>query len=84
MDKEVMEQFEIIQQIVGKGKGALNTSEVAKLLGVSCSTIDAWRKQGIGITYLKPNLKLEADKSRVLYPVIEVAKWIVRNSVKTA
>lgn len=79
-----MEQFEIIQQIVGKGKGALSTSDVAKLLGVSCSTIDAWRKQGVGISYLKPNLKVEGDKSRILYSVLEISKWIVKNSIKTA
>lgn len=84
MEKCLIDQLELIERIVGKGKGALNTSEVASLLGVSCSTIDGWRKQGIGIGYMKPNSKSENDKSRVLYPTIEVAKWILKNSVKTA
>lgn len=84
MEKCLIDQLELIERIVGKGKGALNTSEVASVLGVSSSTVDSWRKQGIGIGYMKPNGKLENDKSRVLYPTIEVAKWMIKNSINTA
>lgn len=84
MEKELADQIELIERVVGKKKGVLNTSEVAKVLGVSNSTVDGWRTGGVGIPYIKPNMKSEKDKSRVLYPVIEIAKWIIKNMVKTA
>jgi predicted site-specific integrase-resolvase len=83
MDKDVLEQLEMIQRIVGNDKGVLNTSEAAKLLGISPSTLDTWRKQGIGVPYLKPNMKADRDKARVMYSILDIAKWILNQKVKT-
>jgi DNA-binding transcriptional regulator YiaG len=83
IDKDLLVQIEAIQKIVGKDKIAINTSELAALLGVSSSTVDGWRKTGKGISYLKPNSKSPNDKARVLYPIVYVAKWIIVHTVQT-
>jgi len=110
MTKEIEEQLEIIEWALEKRKITLNTSEVAKIIGVSSSTIDNWREEGCGIEYLKPyddcmqekggntsgiknlntNTNFKEDKkgkkskSRVLYPTLNVAKWLIKKPVKTA
>lgn len=84
MDKAIEEQFEFIVRILGKRKGALNTSELAAILGVSSSTIDGWRKSGRGVEYIKPAGQGDGEKGRVLYPTLYVAKWLVKQTIKTA
>jgi hypothetical protein len=84
MDKAIEEQFEVIVRILGKRKGALNTSELAVILGVSSSTIDGWRKSGCGVEYIKPAGQGSGEKGRVLYPTLCVARWLVQNTIKTA
>ncbi len=83
MDKAIEEQFEFIVKILGKRKGALNTAELAAILGVSSSTIDGWRKSGCGVEYIKPASKGNGDKARVLYPLINVCRWMVKHTIKT-
>jgi transposase len=100
MNDEIKEQLQIIEWALdGRKKITLNTSDVAKIIGVSSSTIDNWREYGCGIEYIKPHNhgggkeNLEAkkigkkaikSKARVLYPTLNVAKWLVENLVKTA
>jgi phage terminase Nu1 subunit (DNA packaging protein) len=83
MDKAIQEHLEFIERTTGKRKGALNTSELANLLGVSSSTIEGWRKSGCGVEYIKPAGKGNGDKGRVLYPVINVCRWLVKHTIKT-
>ena len=60
----------------------LNEAQVAKIIGLSPSTLANMRKNGIGIGYKKAeNL---GKKARILYPKIEVAKYMVCNLIKTA
>jgi phage terminase Nu1 subunit (DNA packaging protein) len=84
MDKAIAEQLEFIERTLGKRKGALNTAELAAILGVSSSTIDGWRKSGCGVEYIKPAGQGNGEKGRVLYPTLCVAKWLVKHTIKTA
>lgn len=63
----------------------LNSSKVAIVLGVSPSTIAEWRKNGLGAEYIAvPTVSKKAKKiARVMYPISNVAKWIVQNEIKT-
>ena len=60
---------------------ALNQRQAADSIGVSSSTMESWRKIGIGPNYIKMNAGM---KGRVLYPKIAIAEWLVSHSVKTA
>jgi DNA-binding CsgD family transcriptional regulator len=84
MDKAIQEQLEIIEWAVGKRKATLNTSEVAKCLGLSSSTIDSYRKQACMIEHIKPSSQGNGDKGRVLYPTLAVAKWLIKHTIKAA
>lgn len=81
MDKAIEEQMEVIAWSVGKRKIALNTSEVSRCVGISCSTLEQYRKQNLGIEYKKE--EVAGKKSRVVYPTLNVAKWLC-NTIKTA
>lgn len=63
-----------------KGLIVLNQRQTAEIIGVSSSTLDNWRKVGLGPEYKK----IENGKNaRVLYPKTALVKWI-NNTVKTA
>lgn len=51
----------------------LNQKQTADAIGVSGSTLEAWRKQGLGPQFKKIN---SGTKGRVLYPKISIAEWI--------
>jgi predicted site-specific integrase-resolvase len=55
---------------------ALNQTDTAKIIGVSPSTLENWRKDGIGPEWKKVG-------KRVLYPKIRVAEFL-SNTIKTA
>ncbi len=46
----------------------LNSKQTAQIIGVSASTIEAWRKQGIGIEYIEVG-------GRILYPKLKIAEF---------
>lgn len=52
--------------------------QAAMLLGVTPSTLSAWRKAGRGPRYSRMG---EARQSRVRYPVEELDKWMRRQMV---
>ena len=54
----------------------LNSKQTAGILGVSASSIETWRKQGIGIDYIEIG-------GRILYPKLEIAKFQVTRKIKT-
>ncbi len=58
----------------------LNQAQVAELLGVSQSTLENWRRVGLGPRYKKVE---NGKRARVLYPKIEIAKFIA-DTVQTA
>ena len=58
----------------------LSQSQVAKVLGVSSSTLENWRKDSLGPNFIKVK---SGKKGRILYSKIDIANWI-SNTVKTA
>ena len=46
----------------------LNSKQTAGILGVSASSIETWRKQGIGIDYIEVG-------GRILYPKLKIAEF---------
>lgn len=54
----------------------LNSKQVSQLLGVSASTVENWRRQGVGIDYVEAG-------GRVFYPKLKVAEFLANKKVKT-
>lgn len=59
-------------------KIALSKKEMSLESGVSISTLDRLRKDGLGCGYIKQN------KGDVFYPLIELAKYYTQAVIKTA
>jgi hypothetical protein len=59
---------------------ALNQKQTADAIGVSSSTLESWRREGIGPAYKKPP---NGKHSRVLYPKQAIAEWLA-DTVQTA
>jgi predicted site-specific integrase-resolvase len=59
---------------------AFNQSQTAELLGVSPSTLENWRKEGIGIEYIKAG---NGKRGRILYPKNKIAEYLSR-TIKVA
>lgn len=59
---------------------AFNQSQTAELLGVSSSTLENWRREGIGIEYIKAG---NGKRGRILYPKIKIAEYLSR-TIKVA
>ena len=55
----------------------LNSKQTASILGVSASSIEAWRKQGIGIDYIEVG-------GRILYPKLKIAEFQAKRKIKSA
>lgn len=53
----------------------LNQSQVSNIIGVSSSTLEKWRNEGIGIEWKKVG-------GRVLYPKLSIAQWLLQ-TIKT-
>lgn len=61
----------------------LSENQVAKIVGVSASTIAHWRRDGVGIDFIevtRPN----KTKPRYLYPIDAVAEFLANRRVRTA
>lgn len=54
----------------------LNSKQTAQVIGVSPSTIENWRKAGVGIDYIM-------TARRVMYPIRAIAKYQVLRQIKT-
>jgi DNA-binding XRE family transcriptional regulator len=74
----IEEQIKIIDQINPKFKKkiGLNQKELADILGVSSSTIEARRKDGTGVEYI-------ALGGRYIYPKIKIAEYMINTTVRT-
>ncbi|MCX6051049.1 MAG: helix-turn-helix domain-containing protein [Campylobacterales bacterium] len=59
---------------------ALNQKQTADAIGVSSSTLELWRRNGIGPSYKKVN---SGKRGRVLYPKQSIAEWL-SIGIKTA
>jgi hypothetical protein len=58
-------------------KVAISKKEMSRETGLSISTLDRLRKNGLGCGYIKQ------DKGDVFYPLIELAKYYCQSVIKT-
>lgn len=78
IEEEIQRELKKIESLDFVKKGLnMNENIVAQVLGVSASTLAAWRKEGIGVEYIPVG-------RRVLYPKIALAEFQVKRKVKTA
>lgn len=76
--EDEIEKYEKQIQALGLTKGLnLNSKQTAQVIGVSPSTIEKWRKDGIGIDHI-------VVLGRVMYPVRAISKFMVLSQIKTA
>jgi len=59
----------------------LNQSQAAEIIGVSAPTLERWREAGIGPEYSKSS---RLKKSRLIYPKLAIAEYIISTLVRTA
>jgi DNA-binding XRE family transcriptional regulator len=78
MNELIKQQLDLIDSINPKFKKkvSLNQKELAEIIGVSPSTIETRRKEGVGIEYIQFG-------NRILYPKIKIAEFLAQ-TVKTA
>lgn len=62
------------------GKATLDAGTTADILGLSIKTLEKDRQDGIGIPYTRLNGK---EKGKPLYSVLDIAKHIEENKIKT-
>ena len=73
-----IEKYEKEIKALNISKGInLNSKQAANVIGVSPSTIEKWRKDGIGIDYIMVG-------GRVMYPIKAIARLQVLRQIKTA
>lgn len=71
-----------IEQINPELKGllCLNQKQTAEIIGVSSTTLENWRKEGVGPEYKKID---NGKKGRVFYAKTSLIEWL-NKTVKTA
>ena len=62
----------------------LNSKQTAQVIGVATSTIEKWRVEGTGIEYVAVPCFGKKKMARCLYPIRNIAKWMVLNQIRTA
>jgi len=73
-----IEEKTLLEMLYQKhNKLLLSKSECAKEVGVSCSSLDRYRKKAVGMQYIK------RDDGNIYYPISEVVKFIIRSQTKT-
>ena len=77
INEEIKEYMQQINKKKIKKILNLNSKQTAGILGVSASTVEAWRKQGIGIEYIEVG-------GRILYPKLKIAEFQANRKIRTA
>lgn len=77
MDEEIKQYMEQIDNLGFAKILNLNSKQTAGILGVSASSVETWRKQGIGVDFIEVG-------GRILYPKLKIAEFQVKRKVKTA
>lgn len=62
-------------------QAVLNQSQVASLLGLSCSTLSNWRAEGISLEYLKVG---KGSKNRVMYLKTKLVEFLNSQNIKVS
>lgn len=76
IEEEINQTIKDINSLGFEKKMNLNAKEVATILGVSPSSIENWRKQGIGFNHIQIG-------GRYLFPKRALAEYIVLKTIKT-
>ncbi len=76
LNEEIKQYMEQINKLGFEKILNLNCKQAANILGVSASSLETWRKQGIGISYI-------VIGGRILYPKLEIAKFQATRKIKT-
>ena len=83
--EEEIKKYEEEIKALNLAKGLnLNSKQTAQVIGVSASTIEEWRKNGLGVQYIAVPCLGKKKIARCLYPIKNIAKWMVLNQIKTA
>jgi hypothetical protein len=83
--EEEIEKYEKEIKALGLTKGLnLNTKQLSVVLGCSPSSVELWRKNGLGVEYIAVPCLGKKKITRCLYPIRNIAKWMVSNQIKTA
>ncbi|MCT7508700.1 helix-turn-helix domain-containing protein [Aliarcobacter cryaerophilus] len=77
INEEIKEYMQQINNLGFEKILNLNSKQTAGILGVSASTVEAWRKQGIGVDYIEVG-------GRILYPKLKIAEFQANRKIKTA
>ncbi|WP_066356352.1 helix-turn-helix domain-containing protein [Aliarcobacter skirrowii] len=77
INEEIKEYMQQINNLGFEKILNLNSKQTASILGVSASTVEAWRKQGIGIDYIEVG-------GRILYPKLAIAQFQANRKIRTA
>lgn len=77
INEEIAYYIDEINKLGFKDILNLNAKQTAQIVGVSPSTIEAWRKDGVGIDYIRAG-------GRVLYPKLKIAEFQAMRKIKTA
>lgn len=77
INEEIKQYIKQINEMGYKDRLNLNAKQAASVLGVSASSIENWRKQGIGIDFVEIG-------GRILYPKLKIAEFQANRKVKTA
>lgn len=77
IEEEVNKNLQDINDLGFKKCLTLNTKQVSNVVGVSPSTIENWRKEGIG-----PSPTIVGG--RCLYSKRKIAEWLATSNIKTA
>ncbi|MCT7506464.1 helix-turn-helix domain-containing protein [Aliarcobacter cryaerophilus] len=77
INEEIKEYMQQINNLGYEEILNLNSKQTAGILGVSPSTVEAWRKQGIGIEYIQVG-------GRILCPKLKIAEFQANRKIRTA
>ena len=77
INEEIKNYMRQIDEMGYKDRLNLNSKQTASIIGVSASSIETWRKQGIGIDFVEIG-------GRILYPKLKIAEFQANRKIRTA
>ena len=77
INEEIKNYMRQIDEMGYKDRLNLNSKQTASIIGVSASSIETWRKQGIGIDFVEIG-------GRILYPKLQIAELQANRKIRTA
>lgn len=75
--KTILESINLLDPLYKK-RVAFNQRETAQIIGVSNSTLENWRREGICLPFKKVD---NGKRGRVLYLKTDIAEWLSKTNV---